>query len=127
MSGNNIQRFIGGSPGAVLLKLALLSLLVGVLLAAFGLTPWGFFAFLRSTFRDLIGTGMEAVHRVAGYVIAGAIIVVPIWLLIRLLSKKSCRTRLFRTAPRRYSPFPRQPAARSSCGLAFSPLRRWIA
>jgi hypothetical protein len=88
MSGNAIQRFLGGSPGAVLIKLALLSLLVGVLLAAFGLTPWGFIAFLRETFRELVGTGMEAVHRIGGYIVSGAIIVVPIWLLIRLLSKK---------------------------------------
>lgn len=88
MADDNLQRYLGGSPGSVLLKLALLSLLVGVVLAAFGLTPWGFFHFVRHLFEELVGTGMEAVHKIAGYVVSGAILVIPIWLLMRLLSSK---------------------------------------
>lgn len=85
---NPLQRFLGGSPGAVLLKLALLSLLVGVLLAAFGFSPLGFLRFLREMFHDIFGFGMDAVHRLFGYILAGAVIVVPLWLLIRLLARK---------------------------------------
>lgn len=88
MTDNKVQQVLGGSPGSVLVKLALLSLLVGVVLATFGMTPWGFFYFIRETFVDIFGTGIEALHRIAGYAVSGAIIVVPIWLLMRLLSAK---------------------------------------
>ncbi len=89
MTDNNVQKFLGGSPGSVLLKLALLSLLVGALFAAFGLTPWGFINFVRISFEELIGTGMEAVNKIAGFIVSGAIIVVPIWLLVRFLSGRN--------------------------------------
>lgn len=88
MSDNKIQQAMGGSPGSVLLKLALLSLLVGVVLAAFGMTPWGFVHFIRELFTDLFGSGLEALHRISGYILSGAIIVIPLWLLMRLLSAR---------------------------------------
>lgn len=88
MAEEKIQQVLGGSPGSVLLKLALLSLLVGVVLAAFGMTPWGFFHFVRDLFESLFGSGIEALHRVSGYIVSGAIIVLPLWLLIRLFSAK---------------------------------------
>lgn len=88
MANEKLQQALGGSPGSVLLKLALLSLLVGVVLAAFGMTPWGFFHFVRDLFENLFGSGIEALHRVSGYIVSGAMIVLPLWLLIRLLSAK---------------------------------------
>src|SRR5215212_10646762 len=37
--GSNLQRFLGGSPLAVLVKLAFLSLLVGAFMSFLGVTP----------------------------------------------------------------------------------------
>ena len=37
---NGLNRFLGGSPLAVLVKLILLSILIGVVLSALGLDPW---------------------------------------------------------------------------------------
>lgn len=88
MTDTKIQQALGGSPGSVLVKLVLVSLLVGVVLAAFGMTPWGFFHFIHETFVDIFGSGIEALHRIAGYAVSGAIIVVPIWLLMRVLSAR---------------------------------------
>lgn len=88
MADTKLQTSLGGSPGSVLLKLVLLSLLVGVVLAALGMTPWGFFYFVRHLFEELVGTGMEAVHRIAGYIVSGAIIVLPIWLLMRVFAAR---------------------------------------
>ena len=82
---NPVERVLGGSPGSVVLRLALLSLLVGVVLAVLGMTPWGFFHWLRYWVEELLGSGMEAVRNLAGYIVSGAIIVIPIWLLMRLL------------------------------------------
>lgn len=86
MSDDRLQKSLGSAPGPLLLKLVLVSLLVGVLLAAFGMTPWGFFHFIRDLFHDLFGHGIDALYRIAGYVVSGAMIVVPIWLLLRVLS-----------------------------------------
>ncbi len=88
MNDKQVDGYIGGSPGPVLLKLVLLSLLVGVVLAVFDLTPWRLFHYLRYWFEELVGSGMEAVHRILGYLASGAIIVVPIWLVIRLINSR---------------------------------------
>ena len=79
---------MGGSPLSVAIKLALLSLLVGAILAAFGFTPWSFLHSLRYFVREVLGTGMEAVHTLGGFIVAGAVLVVPIWLVLRLMAKK---------------------------------------
>lgn len=88
MSDNQIQKPAGPAPAAQIIKIALLSLLVGVVLAAFGMTPWGFFHFLRDLFHDLFGHGIEALHRIAGYIVSGAMIVVPVWLILKFLSAR---------------------------------------
>jgi len=88
MADNEMERVLGGSPGAVALKLVLGSLLVGVLLAAFGMTPWGFFHWLRYVIEELIGTGWDALRNISGYILSGALIVVPIWALMRLFGTK---------------------------------------
>ena len=38
---SNLNRFLGGSPGSVLVKLIFLSLLVGAFMAFLGITPFG--------------------------------------------------------------------------------------
>lgn len=83
-----IERALGGSPGSVALRLALLSLLVGLALAVFGMTPWGFFHWIRYSIEEVLGSGVEALRNLSGYIISGAIIVVPIWLFFRLISRK---------------------------------------
>ena len=88
MNDRQIEPSTGSAPGPLILKLVLLSLLVGVVLAVFDLTPWRLFHTLRYLFEELVGSGMEAVHRLLGYLASGAIIVVPIWLLIRLFSTR---------------------------------------
>ncbi len=35
-----MERFFGGSPGAVLIRLSVVSLIVGILLSALGLSPY---------------------------------------------------------------------------------------
>ncbi|HRJ68194.1 MAG TPA: DUF6460 domain-containing protein [Beijerinckiaceae bacterium] len=88
MSDSRVQQFLGGSPVSVLIKLVLLSLLVGVILAAFGFTPWSFLHYLRYLVHEIFGSGIEALYTMGGYIAAGAVLVVPLWLLIRLLARK---------------------------------------
>jgi hypothetical protein len=84
MAGETTSRFLGGSPLAVLTKLILLSILVGVVLSALGFDPTNIFASIRLLVLRLWDMGFDAVHWLWSYFLLGAVIVVPIWLLMRL-------------------------------------------
>ena len=84
---SNLQRYLGGSPASVLVRLLFLSLVVGGFLAFLDVTPVELLERLTRTFRVLLGSGFEAVQRLALWIAYGAMIVVPIWLLSRLFSR----------------------------------------
>ena len=81
---NGVYRFLGGSPLAVLVRLILLSILVGVVLSAIGLDPRNILASVERLIRGIWEMGWDAVHWLWGYFLLGAVIVVPIWLIVRL-------------------------------------------
>lgn len=80
-----LRDIIGGSPLAVILRLAILSLFVGFLLSLFGITPANFFYSLDLLARYIYDLGFEAVEWVFQYLALGAMVVVPVWLLVRFL------------------------------------------
>jgi hypothetical protein len=79
-----VQRLIGGPPLAVIGRLILLSILVGVILAAIGLDPWNIVESVRRVFVQIWTMGFDLVRWLWRYFLLGAVIVVPIWLLVRL-------------------------------------------
>jgi hypothetical protein len=79
-----VQRFFGGPPLAVVGRLILLSILVGVILAAIGLDPWNILESVRRLLEHVWNMGFDAVRWLWRYFLLGAVIVVPIWLLVRL-------------------------------------------
>ena len=81
---DNLSRFLGGSPLAVAFRLILLSILVGVMLAAIGFDPWNIVASIRRLFRWVYDLGFDAINGLWRYFLLGAVIVVPIWLVARL-------------------------------------------
>ena len=81
---DGLHRFIGGSPMAVAFRLILLSILVGVVLAAIGFDPWNIVNSIRLLFQRLWDLGFDAINGLWRYFLLGAVIVVPIWLLSRL-------------------------------------------
>ena len=84
--GNDIlSRFFGGPPLSVILRLILLSILVGVILAAIGLDPLNIVRSLERLLRSIWDMGWDAVAWVWRYFLLGAVIVVPIWFIVRLL------------------------------------------
>ena len=83
-SNQYVQRFFGGPPLAVIGRLILLSILVGVILAAVGLDPWNIIESVRDLIRHIWTMGFDAVRWLWQYFLLGAVIVVPIWLLVRL-------------------------------------------
>jgi hypothetical protein len=78
------QRFVGGPPLAVLGRLIMLSILVGVILTAIGLDPWNIIESVERLIRQIWNMGFDVVRWLWRYFLLGAVIVVPIWLLVRL-------------------------------------------
>jgi hypothetical protein len=83
-----VHRFLGGPPLAVIGRLILLSILVGVILAAIGLDPWNIIESVRQLIVHIWTMGFDVVRWLWRYFLLGAVIVVPIWFLVRL-SKSS--------------------------------------
>lgn len=83
---DGLSRFLGGSPLAVLGRLILLSVLVGIVLATIGLDPWNIVSSIRRLFQWVYDLGFDAINGLWRYFLLGAVIVVPIWLITRLLS-----------------------------------------
>ena len=80
-----MEKFLGGNPAAVILRLAIISVVVGIVLSALEILPQDLFRFipnLLQTIYDLSRGWAEAAFR---YLVLGAVIVVPVWLLIRFI------------------------------------------
>jgi len=88
MADNAVSRFFGGSPLAVLVRLILVSILVGVVLSAFGLDPWNIIPSIKRFVLDIWDMGFDAIRWVWRYFLLGAIVVIPIWLIMRLMGAR---------------------------------------
>src|ERR1700753_2772398 len=79
-----ISRFLGGSPLTVAFRLILLSILVGVVLAAVGFDPWNIVDSIRLLFQRIWDLGFDAGNGLWPYFLLCAVIVIPIWLISRM-------------------------------------------
>jgi hypothetical protein len=86
MMANNLgSRFAGGPALAVVARLVLLCILVGVILHALGFDPANIIDSIRRVIRAVWDMGFDAVRWVWRYFLLGAIIVIPIWLIVRFM------------------------------------------
>src|SRR5690606_35117241 len=81
-----MARFLGDTPLRVFLKLVVISFLVGVVMSAFGWSPFDIIEGIRNFFLDIWNMGFAAIERFLGYFLLGAAIVVPAFILLRLFS-----------------------------------------
>ena len=86
MANGSIDRFFGGTPMWVVVRLILLSIVVGVLLTALGLDPWNIVESIERLIRWIYNLGWDAVTWLWRYSVLGAVLVVPIWLIVRLFN-----------------------------------------
>jgi hypothetical protein len=86
MAADPVSRFFGGSPLAVIGRLILVSILVGVVLSALGLDPFDIVRSLERLARSLWDMGFDAIRWAWRYLLLGAVIVIPIWLILRLIN-----------------------------------------
>jgi hypothetical protein len=84
MSNGAVSRFFGGSPAWVLVRLVLLSILVGVIMAALGIDPWNIVDSLLRIIDWFWYNIWDAIGSIWRYFLLGAVIVIPIWLIARL-------------------------------------------
>ncbi len=80
-----MERFFGGNPALVLIRLVILSLIVGIVLAALGFSPFDIVDSLRRLAARIYDMGFAAIEKSARYFLLGAVIVFPVWFVMRLL------------------------------------------
>ena len=80
-----MEQFFGGNPALVLVRLAILSLIVGVVLAALGFSPLEIIDSITRLVERIYDLGFVAIEKGFRYFLLGAVIVFPIWLVVRLL------------------------------------------
>ena len=86
MSNDTVTRIFGGSPLAVLGRLILVSILVGVILSALGLDPFDIVHSIERLLRSIWNMGFDAVRWLWRYFLLGAVLVIPIWLIVRAVN-----------------------------------------
>ncbi len=84
MNSTVLTRFFGGSPGRVLVQLAVMSFILGIILSALGVSPFDIAQGLRRLAMHIYSMGFDAVVWGFRYFVLGAVVVVPIWFVMRL-------------------------------------------
>jgi Family of unknown function (DUF6460) len=82
---NAVGRFLGGSPAMVASRLIVVSFVVGIVLETFGFDPATLLAEAVRTVRQIVELGFSDIHEVGRILLTGAMVVVPVWLVLRLL------------------------------------------
>jgi Family of unknown function (DUF6460) len=80
-----INRFLGDTPVRVLIKLIVVSVIVGFFMKVFGWYPMDIFHSIRRFIIDLWNTGFAALGQFGDYLVLGAAVVIPVFILIRIL------------------------------------------
>ncbi|SOC46178.1 hypothetical protein SAMN05892877_12137 [Rhizobium subbaraonis] len=85
---DGVNRFLGDTPFRIVVKLLILSVALGFLMSVLGFYPDDILRAVRDFVINLWETGFAALGRVGDYLMLGAVIVVPVFILIRVLSYK---------------------------------------
>ncbi|APG83327.1 DUF6460 domain-containing protein [Sinorhizobium americanum] len=83
---DGVNKFLGDSPLRVLVKLVVVSILVGFVMTVFDWRPMDLLDGIRDFVVDLWRTGFAALGRVGDYLLLGAAVVIPAFIILRLFS-----------------------------------------
>lgn len=84
--GDGLNRFLGDTPTRTIVKLVILCIVVGFVMSTFGLYPMDILYWIRRVFFDLWRNGFAALGKVGDYLLLGAAIVIPLFVLLRILN-----------------------------------------
>ena len=87
----NRDQIFGGNPLGVLVRLVVLSVVVGIVLSALGISPRDLVYKLNILIRRIYDLGFGAFEGVLQYFLLGAVVVFPIWFVARLLGAFKAR------------------------------------
>lgn len=78
--------FLGDTVGRTVVKLLIISVLVGMVMNVFGLSPFDIFDAVRDFFVRLWESGWAALGRFGDWLILGASVVIPLFIILRVLN-----------------------------------------
>jgi hypothetical protein len=81
------RQFFGDSVSGTIIRLILLSIVVGIVFSALGITPFNIVERLQLLIRRIADLGFDAFHWAFNYFLLGAVVVVPIWFIMRLMKR----------------------------------------
>jgi hypothetical protein len=88
---NAVSRFLGGSPAMVAVRLIVVSFVVGIVLETFGLDPATLLADALGAVRQIVEFGLGDIRQVGRILVTGAIVVIPVWLVLRVVDSTGRR------------------------------------
>ncbi|WP_018688727.1 DUF6460 domain-containing protein [Ahrensia kielensis] len=80
------NRFLGDTVGRTVIKLLVISVLVGMVMSVFNIAPFDVLYGIRDFFVRLWESGFAALGRFGDWLILGASIVIPVFILLRVLN-----------------------------------------
>ena len=83
---DGLNRFLGDTPMRTIIKLVILCVVVGFIMSTFGLSPLDILYWIRKTFLDLWRSGFATLGKVGNYMLLGAAIVIPLFIVLRILN-----------------------------------------
>ncbi len=83
--GTVMERVLGGSPLGVLIRLVVMSFVVGLVLTVLDVNPNDIIVWIENRLRFLTSFGFETFEEIGAIMLLGAVVVVPIWLALRVL------------------------------------------
>lgn len=79
------RQFFGDSIAGTLIRLVILSIVVGVIFSALGINPSNIVDSIQRLIQRIADLGFDTVRGAIGYFLLGAVVVFPIWFIVRLL------------------------------------------
>lgn len=82
---DKLTQFLGDTPSRTIVKLLVISLVVGIIMSATGFTPMDVWHGITGFIERIYRLGFAAFGRFGEYLVYGAMIVVPVFLIMRVL------------------------------------------
>ena len=80
-----MERLFGGNPMGAIIRLVVVSIIVGIVMSALGIRPDNILYHLQVLIDRIRALGFGIFENAFRYFLVGAVIVVPIWLISRLI------------------------------------------
>ena len=87
-----LNQFLGDTPFRVLIRLLALSFIVGLVLSVIGLHPFEIFEWIERVAQRIYDMGFDVIREAFEYLFLGALIVVPVFLIMRLMKASGRRS-----------------------------------